>query len=301
MSVVAVHYARRRRFIARPEQWSIGLYAGPTPFQLHPAPGITNPILTADDVTDMTADFVADPFLLHANNTWHLFFEAVNRATRRGEIALATSPDGRAWSYEGVVLSESFHLSYPYVFAWNGAYYMVPESRAAESVRLYRATSFPRGWEYETTLLSGVYDDPSVFFFDGSWWMFVSHWHDTLHLFFADDLQGPWTEHPMSPIVSHDLRHARPAGRVWVDDERIIRFAQDCAEAYGTQVHAFVLTDLSRTTYAEVPVATNPVLRGSGTGWNRKRMHHVDLHQIAPDAWLASVDGYAGRRLIVNL
>lgn len=35
--------------------WSIGLYEGPNPVTLAPASGISNPILTAKDVTDVPA------------------------------------------------------------------------------------------------------------------------------------------------------------------------------------------------------------------------------------------------------
>ena len=63
--------------------------------------------------------------------------------TDRGEIAHATSRDGAAWTYRSVVLREPFHLSYPQVFEWDGAIYMVPESRQDAAVHLYVAEAFP--------------------------------------------------------------------------------------------------------------------------------------------------------------
>ena len=53
------------------------------------------------------------------------------------------------------MLKEPFHLSYPYVFKHKGTYYMIPESRAAGAVRLYRARSFPLSLEFDTTLFEG--------------------------------------------------------------------------------------------------------------------------------------------------
>ena len=37
------------------------------PFNLIAPSGITNPVLTANDVTDVSAGFVADPFLFYEN------------------------------------------------------------------------------------------------------------------------------------------------------------------------------------------------------------------------------------------
>nr|MCU0490990.1 hypothetical protein [Chloroflexaceae bacterium] len=197
--------------------WAIGMAAGPNPWQLAPAP--TNPVLTREDVTDARAVFVADPFLHFFNGQWHMFFEVMNWHSGRGEIGLATSNDGLAWRYQQIVLAEPFHLSYPYVFAWRGHVYMMPECYQAGGVRLYQAESFPTGWRHVATLLEGPYfADCSPFHHGGRWWMLsevsAGFACDTLRLYMADELTGPWREHPRSPIVSGDPLTARPAGRV---------------------------------------------------------------------------------------
>ena len=68
------------------------------------SPGnITNPVLTAEDVTDVSATFVADPFLLYDNDTWYMFFEVMSN---HGDIGLATSLDGFNWIYKQIVIIE---------------------------------------------------------------------------------------------------------------------------------------------------------------------------------------------------
>src|SRR5215471_15037454 len=123
--------------------WSIGIYAGPSPFDLNPATGVTNPVLSAGDITDVDAAFVADPFMIRNDGHWHMFFEVLNRERQRGEIGWATSQDGISWSYQRIVLSEAYHLSYPHVFRWQGDWFMIPETLGANSIQLYRATRFP--------------------------------------------------------------------------------------------------------------------------------------------------------------
>src|SRR5260370_37084346 len=64
-------------------QWSIGIYAGASPVSLSPPDGLQNPVLTNKDVSDLAAQFVADPFMLRVGDTWYMFFEVMNR--RGGE------------------------------------------------------------------------------------------------------------------------------------------------------------------------------------------------------------------------
>lgn len=281
---------------ARFALWSIGLFTGASPLALGPDAYIANPIITRDSVTDVSASFVADPFLIHADGTWNLFFEVLNRANGRGEIGLATSTDLASWKYERIVLAEPFHLSFPYVFEWRGERYMVPESHQASAVRLYRADPFPGTWTHVHTLLSGErYSDTALFRHDDRWWLFTQTSpqgkHDNLRLFFADDLFGAWSEHPASPIVNGDPHTARPGGRVLSYGGGLLRFAQDCAPRYGLGVLAFEITTLTPTDYAERPAGPTPVLGGSSTGWNAARMHHVDAHPAEPGRWIAAVDG----------
>ena len=81
-----------------------------------------------------------------------MFFEAAD-TTGKGHIGLATSPDGLQWTYDRIVLTESFHLSYPYVFKYDGIYYMIPETYHANSIRVYQATNFPYDWAFVSTIV----------------------------------------------------------------------------------------------------------------------------------------------------
>ena len=272
--------------------WSISIYNGASPFELKPAHD--GPVLGSADVTDVPADFVADPFLLHRDNTWHMFFEVMNSETKRGEIGLARSHDALAWSYEVIVLKEPFHLSYPYIFEWEDELYMIPETLGSGAVCLYKAIDFPFRWSRKARLIEGRFADPSIFRCQDCWWMFACstpYEHDTLVLYYASELTGPWTQHPKSPLIRTDKRRARPAGRILNVNNRLFRFAQDCVPQYGSSVRAFEVTDLTTTSYAEVELNSSPILKASGEGWNAMGMHHIDAHEQFKGTWLACVDG----------
>jgi hypothetical protein len=268
-----------------------------SPLHFGPPEDVDNPVLTREDVSDVQAAFVADPFMLRVNHIWYMFFEVLNRQTGKGEIGLAISEDGRRWTYQHIVLAEPFHLSYPYVFEWMSDYYMIPESHEAGSIRLYQARKFPLEWFCVATLISGPrFSDSSLVRYADKWWLFtetdLKMQFDTVRLYYADDLMGPWLEHPQSPIIAGNPCTARPAGRVLVLRDRIIRYAQNCHPHYGMQVRASEITELTTESYHERDVAENPILTGSGAGWNRDGMHHIDPHLLEDGQWIACVDGW---------
>jgi hypothetical protein len=283
-----------KTFVSRKQDWSIGIYTGESPFKLSSPDNIQNPVLTAKDVTDVPAQFVADPFMVYENGTWYMFFEVLNDLNNRGEIGLATSNDGFKWNYQQIVIREDFHLSYPYVFKFQNEYYMIPESYQANSIRLYKAVEFPTQWTLVKTLLNGSdYIDSSIFNFDDKWWIFTtSPKGNILHLYYADDLMGNWIKHPQSPLIEGNFHISRPGGRVVVYDGKIFRYTQDVKGNYGNQVRAYEITNLTTTNYEEKAIVNNPIIKASGYGWNKTGMHTIDPHQLDNGKWIACVDGY---------
>ncbi len=262
-------------------EWSIGIYSGPSLTRLRPAPETDNPVLTRYDVTDHVSAMVADPFILPSPEGWQMFFETLNWLENRGEIGVATSRNGYRWTYQGVVLAEPFHLSYPHAFEVDGSYYMVPESKQDTTVRLYRAYEYPNDWRLESVLLEDVaLVDATPFRFDGSWWLFAGAdgegRNDELHLYFSDRLEQNWVEHPRSPVIRGDAHHARPAGRMAVEREKLIRFAQNCDPEYGLDIHAFEIVELTRGEFVERSLPVAPILARGSAAWNNCGVHHID-------------------------
>jgi hypothetical protein len=285
--------------------FAVGLLAGDTPLTL--AEWGSNPVITRADVDEPDVIGVADPWLVVDADGWHLFFEVIRRRpgapnNQHGVLGLATSSDsGVTWQYRGVVLEETWHLSYPQVFEHDGTFYMVPESLNAGEVTLYRNNDFPFGWQSEGVLLSGGYTDPTIVSRDGRWWLFATasgaEADDTLRLFSADELTGPYHEHPASPIVTGDVSRARSAGPVVAASGGLVRFAQDNTEGYGRAVRAFFITTLTATEYAEEEASPSAILSGSGGGWNADGMHHVAPVLMPDGSWLAAVDGFIHQRV----
>ena len=291
------HRKKKRARLSR-ETWAIGIYKGPSPINLFPPEGITNPIISAKDVTDIKARFVADPFMIQNINGYYLFFEVLNEKRNTGEIAYAFSKDMMKWQYRNIVLRERFHLSYPSVFLWEERYFMIPESYNSGGIRLYQAKNFPDTWQYIRTIIkrSGRYSalvDPTVILYQKHWYLFsYAPKSKNLHLFTSNTLTGQWQEHPKSPIVHNSPHFARPGGKVIMHNGDIYRYAQDETPNYGTKVWAIQITELSEKNYQEKAPEKHPVVEPGNEWWNKDGMHTVDAHQIASGEWIALVDGF---------
>ncbi len=230
------------------------------PFTLLDPPEITNPVLTAKDVTDREAAYVADPFLFHENGVWYMFMEVFDQHTS-GDIGLASSTDGYHWNYERIVLDEAFHLSYPYVFKVGATYYMIPETFQLNEVRIYKAIDFPDEWTYLATIITGrPFVDPSIFYYDGRYWLFVGEPENkTLYLYSSNSLTENWAEHPLSPVIQDNTNQARPGGRSFIfNGDQIIRIAQNWGG--GLKVRAFKVDVLDMNHYVEHELPESPLL-----------------------------------------
>lgn len=280
--------ARRwqKRLDARAErgrhaQWFLLAGACPRARWSCPDPAALQPLYPPDDA------FWADPFAWSADGRRAIFCEEYSFRTRLGRISaleIALDADGQVRPLGPMtpVLDEPRHLSYPFLFACQGALYMIPESAASRRVDLYRCTDFPYGWTRAGTLLEGLQAaDSTLFEHAGRWWLFCAarsgrlRLNESLLAFSADHpLSARWTPHPANPLIC-DYAGARPGGRIFRDaDGRAIRPAQSSVPRYGYGLSLNVIDTLTPERYAERRIwsATGE----SSGGW--RAMHHLDWH-----------------------
>lgn len=201
--------------------------------------------------------FWADPFVVKNKGGHFVFFEDYDYARGVGNISVFQIGTDGSLGPPRTVLETGRHLSYPFVFEWQGEHYMIPESSSEGAVKLYRALSFPCQWALERILLDNIAAvDTTLVEHDERWYLFTnvsetggSKW-DELFLFVAESPLGPWTPHPMNPIVSN-VQAARPAGALFWQDGKLYRPAQDCAKSYGASISVQEVLALSPTEYRE--------------------------------------------------
>lgn len=212
---------------------------------------------------------VADPFLFVHNDSLFLFYEE-KKYRDPGVLKMIRTNNLKTWSDPCIVLKESFHLSYPYVFEDEGMIYMMPETSAAGEVRLYKADNNElSSFSLDTVLLKHDtcktsinidFSDSSIYkHSDGLYYLMTTlciNGVNELSLYVSDCLRGAYRAHPMSPIVKSQ-KYGRNAGSLFKRDGKLYRVAQDCVKRYGDNIHLFEITDLSNEYYAEALIKEN--------------------------------------------
>ncbi|MGH9970115.1 MAG: glucosamine inositolphosphorylceramide transferase family protein [Pyrinomonadaceae bacterium] len=216
------------------ETWSLAYR-----FNLDPS-DLNNTFYKFKNLLPPPGRFWADPFPVQVGENYFVFFEEFLYDQNKAHISVIELQKGRKPAEPVKVLERPYHLSYPFVFEWQGSHYMIPETGSNNTVELYRCRSFPYEWEFETVLLKANNpSDATLAEIEGRWWMFVNieepevsvNWEE-LHLFYSDSPFGPWTPHRRNPVRS-DVRNSRPAGRLFWSSNSLYRPAQDCSRRYG--------------------------------------------------------------------
>ena len=222
--------------------------------------------------------FFADPFVIAHDGRTFLFVEEFPYKLARGVISVAElGADGR-FGMPKQVLVEPHHLSYPQVFALNGDVWMIPETSSAREVVLYRAESFPDRWVRHATLIADrEISDATLLERDGRFWLFGTERHsqgnasDTMVVFSADSLDGPWLPHPMNPVLI-DRTAARPGGAFVAQGDRLFLPVQDGTRTYGGGLGLAELVELNQ--HSVRFAAPRPVRPGKA--WDRRGIHTLN-------------------------
>jgi len=205
----------------------------------------------------------ADPFLFRRGGKTHLFFEEFQTRRGLGEIACVELPDGalpHAPLQPEIVLSCNHHLAYPLVFEHRGEIYLMPDNEGIGGVELWRSIEFPRRWTLDRVLLEGLpLADVTLHVDADRLWLFATmpaphgRSFDELHVYWAEQIEGPWHAHPLNPVVA-DAASARGAGRIFRSGDQLIRPAQDNSERYGGAVAFQIIRTLTLDSYVEEPL-----------------------------------------------
>jgi hypothetical protein len=207
--------------------------------------------------------FWADPFIVTRNDKHYIFFEELLFERGEGHLCCMELYADGSHSQPIKILETPYHLSYPFIFQYQGDDYMVPESGEQQCVQLYKCTDFPYKWQFEKNLLNTVQAyDSTLFKHNSLWWLFTciaddknSSSTEDLHLFYAKTpISDHWHPHPLNPVVSN-ASTARPAGNIFVYDDKIYRPSQNCARSYGAGLNLCEITQLTKTTYSEKVVS----------------------------------------------
>jgi hypothetical protein len=240
--------------------------------------------------------FWADPFILAKNDNYFIFVEEYIYKAYKAHIAvLKLDKEGNLLSSDKII-ERPYHMSYPFIFNLENVYYMIPETGKNKTIELYRCTDFPYKWEFVKNIMANVSAvDTTLFFYNNKCWLFtsidqtgnISGNSTELFLFYADDIfSDKWKNHPDNPIVS-DVRTARPAGKLFIHEDKIYRPSQNCTGRYGRGFNISQVTKLTEYEYSETLISeTEP-------GWDSKLK---GIHTLNSDGDFTVIDVYSYRK-----
>lgn len=228
-------------------------------------------------------NFSADPFGFFLDGQLEIYFEEFEYSQDKGHIQRMTVDSNHQVINGNTVLSSNIHLSYPFLLARDGEVFAIPETSRAGKVTLYWVDRKTNKLQEVATMLENVrLSEPTVFRYEGRWWLFGTI--DALRLcaWYADSLMGPWQVHANNP-VKIDIGAARPAGTPFIVDGILYRPAQDCAETYGGRIVLNRVTTLTPTKFQEERVRVIEP--------DRKGLYPAGLHTLAAAGPVTLLDG----------
>lgn len=189
----------------------------------------------------------ADPFLIeHEGKTW-LFAELYDRIKRKGVLGCRELIGGK-WR---IILDEPFHLSYPFVFEHNGAYYMIPESFKSGKILLYKANSFPYSWELVQQLKEMSAVDSTLLQTPSGQYLLTVHVVNSIGTLTLVPIANDGSLQPACTVSTPQDCNCRPAGKAFIKNGMLIRPAQDCSKGYGYGLNFTHITKISNNHFEE--------------------------------------------------
>jgi len=216
----------------------------------------------------------ADPFIMEKNNHTFIFFEELLIRQKKAHLSVIelSNNDNCKIIKKNKFLTKPYHLSYPGIFEYENELYLIPESSKNKTIDLYRCIDFPDKWQHVLTLLNDLIAvDPTIFYFKNKWWLFFNkqeiEWlpnYTDLYLYYSDSLfSTEWISHPQNPVVS-DIQSSRPAGKIFIHENKIFRPSQNSLTRYGYGLKINEILVLNETEYNEREVYS------FGPKWNKR-------------------------------
>jgi hypothetical protein len=174
----------------------------------------------------------ADPFVIKKNKLHYIFFEDYSIKNNKGSIScVAVNKKNKTKHYKEII-KENFHLSFPFIFKYNKKYFMIPEARESQSIKLYKCTKFPNKWKFFKNIMTNIdYVDPVIFKWKKSWILILSKTknnflYSKLYIYISKNpLSSNWKPLKSNPVIQSNI-FGRNGGFIQESNKKIYRVSQ---------------------------------------------------------------------------
>jgi hypothetical protein len=226
--------------------------------------------------------FQADPFLLTSDdNNIKILYEDFNIKENYGKISLMVLDNNYVQVKNKILLDTKSHISYPYIFTENNKTYIFPEAGRSGKLSCYEYDHRNESIDFVRDILNLPLYDSTILKYNEKYWIFgslseIDIVRDKitdykLHIFFSDNLMGPYVPHPVNPVKS-GLNNVRSAGNFIEVDNILYRPSQNCKNEYGESMEINKVITLSETDFSEEPYLNISI--------NKKNRNNSGMHTI---------------------
>ena len=199
--------------------------------------------------------FYADPFLLKRDDGgYSILLEDYSFNDEYGKLSVIDYTENASLNTSKVILDTKSHLSYPFIFRENGKYYVFPEAAQSGKLSCYEYDAEKRELSFVQDVINLPLLDSTIVKYKNKYWLFGTllgaDADSKLHIFYADQLLGPYTAHQGNPVKS-GIDSARPAGNIMEIDGVLYRPAQNSTYTYGGSMVLNKITVLSEKEFVE--------------------------------------------------
>lgn len=195
--------------------------------------------------------FFADPFLYKQDDHYYyvlaeefVFYENIGKIS-----LLKIDKSTMKLISKQVLISESYHLSYPFV---QGDMIM-PEGYRSGATYAYRL-------EHDAVKRLKILDkgliDPTLLYKNNRYWIFAAAEKNPLSelsIFYSNYIDKEYVGHSLNP-VKNSIKTARPAGSFFNYKGELYRPVQDSEKRYGHMVRIMKVIELDTSTFTEEEV-----------------------------------------------
>ena len=200
----------------------------------------------------------ADPFVVKQNKFHYIFFEDYNKKNKKGSISCIQINKKNKTKYYKEIIKESFHLSFPFIFKYNKNYFMIPETRENQSIRLYKCIKFPNKWKFFKKIMTNISCvDPIIFKWKKNWILIISKaknefLYNKLYIYTSKNpLSVNWKPLSSNPIIESDI-FGRNAGLIQESNKKIYRISQAYLPGnYGAFISVNKILSAKKNKYKE--------------------------------------------------
>jgi hypothetical protein len=203
---------------------------------------------------------LADPFAFESESDGKGIFFEFWEPEKLGQIAWIPLGVSTDLMRPEIVLTEDFHLSFPFVFHFEGRLLMLPQTDTEKTLIFYENFGSPLKWkEFKRIQVPENLVDCICFFHNGFWWLIgsgkdldiagrsnrlLAYYSPNL---FSEDLKP----HSKNPLVWSDF-HGRNGGFIFKNESELFRVSQSRGtNSYGYSYSKHKLVSISPTQFEE--------------------------------------------------